>query len=808
MAVATGTFGQAPAVKTPGGAALGDPDKPLLEQFDKAKRECFADRWRYERVWTRAIHYTNMRQWLGTYDRTAGWMDSRVARGVPKPVTSKPKEGVQAIRAMFTAAQLGVDVRPLKNDVKSMTTATTADKLAPVLYTSNEMDIVLHEGDYWFIVCGNVVYHVSYDDDGTFIQVPFELCLTCGYENTSDTIAKNAQKCPQCGKPGPFKRAVDPNGQPKVDVRANGHTVTTPLSPLEVAFPFMRARWSDVNRLIRMRWRTKAYYESHPELAPYVKRITFAKTSTERSLQIFQSLPFQTELSPALGSGYAGSGDEEGVAEYELWEKPTPARPDGFVMRVAGDSTPLVLHIEESEGLPGPLPYHEANGNPRWTFHHACYEHVGGRVLGTGALEPAMSKFDQLNRLDSIVEMMMTRMAIPQVIKPKGQEIHWLGDSPAMPGLIAEYAPAPGGGKPEQWPGQDPPRSWAQLRLQLSEEIDAALGTNDILRGRKPPNVEAFSAMQLLVEAGEARFAGAFKSRALAFRDVTRSQVEIEREFGPDQRVQSVVTPGRGYNFQTFQKADLDGEVTFDVADGSTKPKTQLAERASIEHLKQLGGINIEDPDTKYAVYQKLGQTDLIPATDNQHQCALQNQELFMGWIRLPAALSYVPQAAPVAGVAGGQPALPPPDPATDPTYPFILQPWYEVPIHRVELVKWAVSDEAIELFKQIPAARYFVGKYLGELDAKVAAAMTPPQDKPKISYSFGSEDMAADPAVRDAFLSAADIAPPASRTAPSPSGRAPQGAGRAMANSNQNSAPVGNQPQPAMPAVGAGAGA
>src|SRR5262249_8015436 len=38
------------------------------------------------------------------------------------------------------------------------------------------------------------------------------------------------------------------------------------------------------------------------------------------------------------------------------------------------------------------------------------------------------------------------------------------------------YAPAPGGGKPEQWPGQDPPRSWAQLRLQITEEIDAALG--------------------------------------------------------------------------------------------------------------------------------------------------------------------------------------------------------------------------------------------------------------------------------------------------------------------------------------------
>jgi hypothetical protein len=474
-------------------------------------------------------------------------------------------------------------------------------------------------------------------------------------------------------------------------------------------------------------------------------------------------------------------------------------------MRVAGDDHPVVLHLEDSEGLPGPLPYHDSKGDPLWTFHHAAYEHVGGRVLGSSALDPAIPKFDQLNRLDSIVEMMMTRMAIPQILKPKGQEIQWLGDSPAMPGLIAEYAPAPGGGKPEQWPGQDPPRSWVMLRQQIVEEIDAALGTNDILRGRKPPNVEAFSAMQLLVEAGEARFAYAFKSRAQAFRDVSKSQMEIEREFGPDERMLAVLTPARGYNFQTFKTADLAGEVSFEVADGSTKPKTQLAERASIEHLKQLGGIKLDDPDTEYAVYQKLGQTDLIPTTDNQHQAALQNQELFMQWVATPAAQNYLPQASPAAAAAGGVPP-PQPDPNADPTYPFNLQPWYDVRIHRNELVKWAVSDEAIELFKSMPAARYFVGKYLGELDRKLTAAMTPPPEKPKVSYSFGAQDMQIDPSVRDVFLKAEDMPVPATGSAPT--GPTPgQGAATAMANSNQNSAPVGNTAQPGMPGVTAGAG-
>lgn len=798
----------APAAGAPAIVASGQPmqDAQYLELFNRRKREAFADRWRFERVWTRNIHYTNLRQWLGVYDQANGWRDARVARGVPKPVTSKPKEAVQSIRAMFTATTLGVDVRPLRNDVKSVTTATTAAKLAPVLATLNGMTDNLYEGDYWFIVTGNVVYHVSYDDDGTYIAIPFERCKTCGLEITSDVIAQAGQMCPKCKTPaaGNFTPAIDPaTGKPRLRYEAQGATMTTPLSMLEVAFPMMRPRWRDVDFLIRLRWRTKRYYETHPELKPYVSKLSFTKTSSERSLQIFQSLPFQTELAPAA-AGSTTSGEEEGIAEYELWEKPTPANPEGLVLRVAGDGgTPVVLHLEESEGIPGPLPYHEANGNPRWTFHHAGYEHVGGRVIASSALDPVIQKFDQLNRLDSIVEMMMTRMAIPQILKPKGQDVQWMGDSPAMPGLVAEYAPAPGGGKPELWKGVEPPRSWAALREQIVAEIDAGLGVNDILKGKQPQGVEAFSAMQLLVEAGEARFAGAFLSRANCFRDVSRSQMEIEREYGPPQRTMSVLSEGRSYSFATYETANLDGEVAFDVADGSTKPKTSLGERASIEHLKQLGGVDLRDPDTSYQVHKKLGQTDLIPALDKQHQCALQNQDAFTKWVRKGDIMKYIPAPTPPAVPGQPPPVITPPlDPETDPTYPFRFKKWYDASIHRLELVKWAVSDPMLELFVDVPAAEYFVGRYLGQLDGAISEALKPPPEPMKTSLALQGMDLQ-DPQVRLAFDRAQQLPPPPAAAAAAGGSPTPaQGAARTMANSNQSSAPVGNTPQPASAAL------
>lgn len=777
-------------------------DADYLKLFDRCKRESFVDRWRFERVWTRNIHYVNLRQWLGMYDQASGWRDTRVARGVPKPVTSKPKEAVQVIRSMFTATSLGVDVRPLRNDVKAVTTATTATKMAPVLATLNKMPETLHEGDFWFIVTGNVIYHVSFDDNGKYVGVPFIKCASCGLEVTSDVIAKAGQKCPKCGQ-SQFSPALDQTGQPRKQYHAVGQTKTSALSLLEVAFPMLRARWEDVDFLIRMRWRTKRYYETHPELKDYVSKIQFAKTSTERSLQIFQALPFQTEISP-ISSGAPGSSEEEGVAEYELWMKPTPDNPEGLVLRVAGDSNPVLLHLEESEGIPGPLPYHEANGDPRWTFHHAGYEHVGGRVIASSALDPVIHKFDQLNRLDSIVEMMMTRMAIPQILKPKGQIVEWLGDSPAMPGLVAEYAPAPGGGKPELWRGTEVPRSWAVLREQIVAEIDAGMGISDILKGKQPQGVEAFSAMQLLVEAGEARFAGAFQSRANCYRDVSRSQMEVEREYGPPTRTMSVLSESRSYAFDTYESADLDGEVTFDVADGSTRPKTSLGERAAIEHLHQLGGVDLKNPETQYTLYQKFGQTELIPSIDKQHQRALQNQDAFQKWVKAqgPNLMKYIPQPPPppVPGQMAAAPPPPPPDPSTDPTYPFKMRPWYDAPIHRIELVKWAVSDDVVELCAQIPPAEYFIGKYLHDLEQRIATQQQPPPERLRTSMALTGADLV-DPEVREVFERSQELPPP---PAPSTAGpdKPPQGAALAARNSNQNSAPVGNTPQPGSAAL------
>ncbi len=759
-------FGRAPALANRG---MGDPstlsDPQLIEIFERCKRESFADRWIFERQWTRNIHYVNQRQWLAPYNRQYGWRDARLAKGIPRPTTSKPKEAVQAIRAMFTAIQLGVNARPTSRDPKAIITASTCDDLVPVLHDVHDMDDVLNEGDYSLIVLGNKFEYTWWDANAVHgeVEIPYEKCAGCGLELRQDVIAQSKQQCPQCHGQE-FTPALNQDQTPRVDALPKGCAVTTPLTPLELAFPLGYARWKDVPFLIRMRWRDKRYYEEHPELKQLVPSLVWSKSATEQSLQIFQSLPFQNDLGGIRGGGGYASGTQgneaEGIAEYELWIRPTPEHPEGLVARFAGDSTPTVLHLED-EGLPGPLPYRDAKDRPLFTFTHAAYEHVGGRVLGSGALDPVISKIDTLNRYDSLVEMIVTRMAIPFWKIPKGAEVQWLGDSPAMPGQIVEWNAQLAGaeGEPKIEQGVGPDRVFAQIREQLERNIDEGFGTFDILKGAKPAGVEAFAAMHLLVERGEARFANAFRARGKAYKQWAVHALELERQFGPDERTWAVMTPARTYAFQTFKRANIGGDIAMVMEDGTSTPKTTLGMRASVEHLNQLTGNTLmQDSATRYAVFTLFGRTDLIPGIDIQQQGALRRQEAFEQWLTSGAAQKVDPNDQTW--------------PDSDVTYPLRWKRWYDAEISRDALLQWANGDKMQKLFQEYPAAEQLVEAHLQEIDLSIQQKM------------MGMMD-------------------PQGNAAPQPpQGKAGVGAGRAMANSNQNSAPVGNtaQPDQAMP--------
>lgn len=735
----------------------GMDDASLIDIFKKFKKECFEDRWVWERQWQRNIFYVLNRQWIYYASNVNEWRDVRLAKNIPRPTSSKPRETVQSIRATLTAIKLGANVRPSGSDPTNIQVAAVADEMLPVLHEEHTMDALLEEHDYWFVTTGNAFIHSFWERDGSngYLTETFETCGACGEEMSSNEIAKAEQMCPRCGQPGPFQPAVDEMGEPRETQHAIGKGATIVLSPFELAFPNNYARFTEVPGVIRMRWRTKDYYMQREELKAQLKGVSWQNQPTENSMRLFKSLPAQNDLgSSAISLGTSGrASNEEGLVEYEMWLKPTPQYPKGLVARFVDDANPIVLH-EEEEALPGPIPYTDVNGDPVFTFAHSGFDHVGGRIYASSPLDPGIQRINQMNQLDSLMQMMVQRMGNPLWLIPKGSEIERLtGD----PGVLVRWNPLTVGGnaKPERIPGADIPQSLVQLREYYAKEYEEATGTFDVVKGAKPTGVEAFSALQLLVERSQSRFANAFQSRGMLYREWCKFALELERDFGPDTRTKAVMSPARSWTYETFKRADLQGAFSIVIEDGSTAPKTNLGQRANIEHLNQLGLINKDDPDTRYAILQTFAMTKLAPSMDIHVQMALQKQQAFEEWAEDPQAQlasqqAYEKKAQEQMALLSSQPA-PTPDPLTGiapppmlpppvmavTTTPLALKPWFNVLIHRQEFLKWANGDRAKSLLAT-PGVDALMEAHLQEIDAaaikkaqqmamRQAATMPPP---------------------------------------------------------------------------------
>lgn len=779
------------AAESPLGDTPTFSDEELLELWEQIKKETVDTQWVFHRQWQRNIWYVLGRQWIEYQSRYGGWRDKRMAAWIPRPVTNKCKETVQAIRAMFSSIALSVNIRPAGVEPENVAAAATADELAVLLHEAHDMNQCMSEFDFWLCTTGNAFLHtfLDYDIKYGLLTITAEQCAGCGKVSESTDLTGAHPTCPDC-KGTEFTQATDPTtGSPIQRTELKGMPATICLSALEFCFPNSYTRFADIPYGVRGRWRTKRYYESQPHLKDVVKSIKWAKSPSDQSLSLFTALAQMNDLGMTTGYGLDGSGrggsDEDGVAEYEVWMKPTEKYPDGLVFRVIQDESPIIVHAEDTEGLPGVLPYRDAENKPLFPFAHATYEHVGGRILGSGPLDVIIQKQDQLNQLDSHTLLCLSRTANPVILEPKGAEIQRMT---GMPGAVWKWNPLTVGGnaKPERWPGIPIDASIMQLREQYLRDIEDLAGTYDVIKGAKPAGVEAFSALQLLVERSQARFASVFQSRGAAYKEWVRFALELERAYGPDERTQAVLSPARKWTFKTFKRANLQGAVAVVVEDGSTTPKTSLGMRASVEHANGLGLLNMQDPDQQYKALQLFGLTKMVPTLDIHMQAALQKQDAFEKWVvneKVVAAAIAIAQeqnalyeealakyrastSQQLAGTTDPSSPLPaplpmpmaPPSPL-DGT-PLKWQPWYNPQIHLQEFLKWANDDHIRDLMVQVPVVEGLIRLHMQE----IIAAMPQPTEP----------------------------------VSPLP---APGGASMAMANSNANSAPVGNKPQPETPA-------
>jgi hypothetical protein len=534
------------------------------------------------------------------------------------------------------------------------------------------MDARLTDADFWAILFGNLWLHPFWDadDDAHTREVNLDVCRMCQTESGPDEIVAAKQRCPACGS-GALMPATHPDGSPKMRTILVGKGKTHVVSPLELLTPFYAQKDEQVDQLVRLVWRPRHQVEDEYG-ADLTRKITWTKDPTQRSLQLYRSLAYQSDLSlePSLMTTGAFSADTEGTTEQHLWIRPSKKYPGGLHVRFLGDAAPIVARVSDSLELP----YADVQGKKLWPWAHYQYEPIGGRLYGQGAIDSFITKQNSLNQVDSMTELTVKRMGNPVWLQPKGAEINRFT---GFPGQVIEYQPAGAqGAKPERIPGENPPQGAFTLRAQYLQDIEEDTGTYDVVKGAKPSGIEAFSALQLLVERSQSRFTTLFKGRGRAYREWFELALELERVHGPTERVQAIMGPNNSWNFQTFKKENLRGAITIVVEDGSNVPKTTLGRRAAIEHLNQLGMLNPADPDQQYAIMQEFGTQHLIPNLDADVKAALSEQDAFEQWA--------------AKGFQGPM--------------PLVRMPWHNDRVHLAQNRRWMNSDRVREVLESLAA--------------------------------------------------------------------------------------------------------
>ncbi len=704
----------------------------ILQRFKDAKEDGQELRWAFERQWWRDMLYVLGRQWVFFDGKRNEWRDKRLKKWIPKPVTNEMKTGQSIIRMIFAAVQPGVISRPNGNDPKNIATANTVDGLQPLIHEEHKMDARMRLSDFWVTNLGNSFLFPWWNpDDGEIKPVIHEECQDCGTVVDPATMPDPANpSCEACG--GVLGKGFQPI---KVGDAPAGRGCTDVVSPLEILLPSHASTFDECDWVIRIRWRPKAWYLSHyPELSSKLK---FEKQTGERSLHMFKALAGQNDLSTSGFATTSGQGSQsEGITEYEYWEKPTALWPRGLFFRVVGDKAEQILE-DPNQSSPGPIPTETINGEPLWPWVHICYEEFGGRLWASGAISSAIQKQDQLNQLDSQTQLCVQRMGNPIWIQQKGTSVSKLTGEP---GLVVEYEMVGlnGQGKPERIAGEGVQPSTFQLREQYINDIQKIMGTYDVLQASQGGSgVEAFSALQFLDEKARSRFTAPLAIRGEGYRAWFRIALELERKYGPMQRTQALIGPNGSWAFQTFQQADLMGDVAIVVEDATNVPKTALAKRAAMEQANNMGFVDPTDPDQKHAFMTEMGLTSLVPGLDAAKQAALRQQDAFEQWC------------------GTGMQGIP----------PLKIQPWDDAFILLGELKKWANSDKMQAVLND-PKTGQIVTQILTAYYQQLTM-MTMPQVDPVTGQPVGGP------------------APPGGG-APAP-GHAP-GGGQAMARSNTNS--------------------
>lgn len=305
------------------------------------------------------------------------------------------------------------------------------------------------------------------------------------------------------------------------------------------------------------------------------------------------------------GSARSSTADtmiDNAAVVKEYYEGPSAKNPKGRLVVVAGNKTVYS----------GASPY-EGPEQGDWHPYSECrWELVPGRFWGKSPLDDATEIQKQINSIDSIITLNRKTMAVPQWLIPNQSGIT-PGSISGRPGQQHFYRPDASGAKPEAIRGTGVDQTVFAERESRVNDLKEITGAIDILRGDRPPGVNAASALSLLYEVGTGKIFPVLDRWKMFVESDQKKQLRIISKFYKEPRpefIRALKSKNVDLNesdINHFLGSDLYDNCNVIVEAGSNIPKLHAAKQSLLMEMAQMGMLNLQDPANRVQFQQDLG---------------------------------------------------------------------------------------------------------------------------------------------------------------------------------------------------------
>lgn len=595
-------------------------------------KDCDKTRHSFERLWFRSILYFLGNQWLSWDSRSRKWGERKLRKWVPRPVTNRFASTVSSLCAAIQSTRVEPTAWPATNDHEDIATANVADRLIEVIRSEIKHDKVREALAKWVTLNADGFAWPYYDKKDTSLGMAtiFAVkCAACGVEGAPTDFAT---ACPGCGSPADPMEIPDPK-HPAATQYPVGRLKCRVLSPLSVYFNMDIVDPEDRRKVcVAVAYEVQTVKDMFPDVADKIQPDTAAATRTAQ--HFMEALAYATEDSGQS----SGSGSKEKCTLLHYMALPTEQYPEGVQYTMTMEGQPCEV---------GPLESYDESKDGNKTYFIPLvqfgYEKVPGRAYSKTPAYDLLSKQDQLNRLESLMELASMKGVSVNWLLPAGASISNLSGEPAQ---VIRWTPTgTGGAKPEVVTVAPFHAAMFELKKGYEADFEELGGTFDVLKGNTPSGVSAGYAIQLLTERSYGRFAPVFANWEAGWTELYSMCIKLFRTYATEPRFTKIKGARGLWEIQSFSNANLAGAIDLKVEGGSSRPRSKLAEQALVEMLFKIGAINPQDPDQKFELCKMFGMSSILGSgADDERAAASEWQEL----------LDWEPEIDPMSGMPLG----------------------------------------------------------------------------------------------------------------------------------------------------------